>query len=164
MLITDFTTYDEVRSVLGINSDELEDNTIALPLYQRMLEVEINAINSGIITQYVTIAAITPASSRTTIQQALYDAVQLFAVYSTARQLGTSLPMFGPKEISDSKTLVARFTNDPYKVTLDKVETLYGRVRDNLQEAYANLSSSTLTSASRTYFSVASPSTDPVTG
>jgi len=93
------------------------------------------------------------------------QAVRLFATYSVARQLTAALPMFGPKEHTDGKASVTRFSSDPYKETVKKVEEQYGAFRLRLEASFKTLSSSVAAAAPlRSYMTVSVPVNDPVTG
>ena len=37
-ILTDYTTYDTVRAVLGVAEEELEDATLGLPMYLQQLQ------------------------------------------------------------------------------------------------------------------------------
>lgn len=163
MALLDYTTPDAVRAVLGVSDDELEDGTLALELYSNYLQMELEDINLNLPVEYAAVAAIAEGS-RTAAQQRFYIATRLFAPYSVANQLGSSLPMFGPKDISDGKATVGRFADSPYRATLEKVKKEYDRLKLRLDEMYAALTSSTVVTTSRVLMSVSSPSSDPVTG
>lgn len=161
--LTTYTSYDEVRAALGVAPKELEDTTLALPLYVDYLLGELDDVNAGIVDEFTTVAAIAEIS-RTAAQQRFYLAVRLFATYSTAKQLTGSLSMFGPKDIGDGKALVSRFADSPYRQVIASVQKEYERLRSRLEAAYAALASTSVSVGTRTYLSVVSPSSDPVTG
>lgn len=108
MILTDFTTYDEIRAVLGVSDEEIENATLALPMYATELEFALIDIGEDVITEYETIAAIAEGS-RTTVQQRYYNVVRLFSSYVVAKSLLTSLPMFGFKSVGDGKADTERF-------------------------------------------------------
>lgn len=161
MAMDEYITYAEVRSILGVESEELEDSVLALDLYSSSLLAEIEDVGTGIPAQFVIVAAIEPAS-RTDAQRRFYDATRNFAAYSVANQLSTSLPMFGPKEISDSKALVSRFTDSPFRDTISNVAKQLSVWRTRLSNAYTDLQSTVSVVPTRTFMVVSSPTTDPV--
>lgn len=108
MTLTDFTTYDEIRAVLGVSDEEIENVTLALPIYATELEFVLSDISEDVITEYTTIAAIAEGS-RTAVQQRYYNVVRLFSSYVIAKSLLTSLPMFGFKSVGDGKADTERF-------------------------------------------------------
>ena len=161
--LTEFGTYNDYRAVLGVDSDELEDTTLALELYSSFLEMELAEVSEDVPAEYVTVKAIAELS-RTTEQAVFYAATRLFALYAVANQLGTSLPLFSPKDITDGKASISRYADSPYRDTLKNVTKNYDRLKNKLAAAYSTLSSSSNTVPVRNYFAVSSPTYDPVVG
>lgn len=163
MALTTYTAYADIRAVLGVSNEELEDATLALEVYESNLTFEMEDVNASIISEYTTVSAIA-SGSRTDAQQRFYKAVRLFATYAVAKQLCSSLPLFGPKDVSDGKASQSRFADSPYKETIRRIEAGFDRLRGKLDEAYADLSAGSSVAVERTLFAVSSPDTDPVTG
>ena len=163
MVLTTYITYAEVRSVLGVSDDELEDTTLALSLYADSLELEFAEIDDDLATTFGTVSTL-DEGDRTSAQQKFYRLTRLFAAYAVAKQLGSSLPMFGPKDLTDGKASFARFADSPYKKTLEKVAENYDDFHGKLASAYAALSSSSVAETTRTLFAGVGLATDPVVG
>lgn len=163
MTIIDYTTYNDIRGVLGVSDEELEDVTVSLEVFVNGLEEDLEDINVGLPSLYQTVKAIDEAS-RTDAQRQFYRATRLFATYCVARQLGSALPMFGPKDISDGKASTGRFADSPYRETLKKIQAEYDRRRLKLEEAFATVNSSTATTTRISLFGAVGLATDPVTG
>lgn len=163
MGLLDYTTYDEVRATLGVSDAEISDDTLALPMYSSNLNIELGDVSLNLVAQFKAVKAIDPAS-RTEEQQRLYEAVSLFAALTVARQCCGSLPMFGPKSISDSKTEVSRFSDSPYKETIKSIKANWELYKQRTAAALAAVLSSSTTVRRRTAMVVSSLSTDPVTG
>ena len=159
MLITDYTTYADVRAALGVSDDELSDETLGLEIYASALLLDLEDVNVALPAAYAAL----PGSGRTEAQERFFVTSRLFATYAVARQLTSALPMFGPKDITDGKAGVTRFSDSPYKETIKKVQAEYDRYRTRLEKSYAGLSSGTFTLTIPTFLSVASPDTDPIT-
>lgn len=162
-MLADYTTYADIRSALGVSSDDIEDETIALETWDHHLQFELEEVNAGIPAGYAAVVAVT-AASRTAAQAKMYRATRLFSTLAVANALAASLPMFGPKDVSDGKATVSRFADSPYKATVSKVKEQYGVAKERLKGAWAELNASSSTTSARKYLSVASPSTDPVVG
>jgi hypothetical protein len=163
MALTEFTSYDEVRSALGVSIDEIGDAELALPLYELGLKVDLKSISNALITSYTTAKA-TPPGQRTGEEEDLVSAVHLFATYSVARQLTTSLPLFSPKEIGDNKALMVRYSTDPYKEVIKRINERYDQYRTYVDTVYAAFATTTVTKTKRPYFAVATSTTNPITG
>jgi hypothetical protein len=157
-----YTTYDDIRAALGVSSDEIEDATLSLSLYELNLTSEFEDIDTSIETDYATVAAL---SSRTAVQDRFLQATRLFATYAVAYQATTSLPLFSPKDVTDGKAAFSRYADSPYKEVIKRVEQLYGKYKAKLEAAYAaNNAGSAPSITPRPYFNVAVPDSDPVTG
>ncbi len=164
MALLDYTTYDDIRAALGVSSDELSDATLSLAVYEYSLASEIRAISRQLASDAATVSAI-DEGTRTATEQELVEVMSLFCTYTVARQLLPSLPLFSPKEQSDGKASLSRYSTDPYRETMKRVEQEYARFRADLQAVYADYkATSTTTSTPRVYMVVSSPSSDPVTG
>lgn len=163
MALLELTTYAEVRAALGVNDIEISDTTLGLELYSSNLSMELDDINIQLQDKYAEVKAI-DAAARSAAQKRFYEAVRLFATYTVAKHCCVSLPMFGPKSVSDSKTEVSRFSDSPYKETTKRVENQYSTVRQRVVAALDSLLASTTVKASLNVMMVSTPSSDPVTG
>jgi len=164
MLLTDYTTPDEIRAVLGVESDELSDATLDLRMYASAFAIELNAISSTLAADHATISA-EDESVRTAIEQRVFDAMAAFAPYAVAKALAPALPLFAPKQVTDGKASVTRDSASPYNVTLAGILAQYDYYRGVLSDTYTEYKTGTAPSLILRPFVVGStPSTDPVTG
>lgn len=163
MALVDFTTFDDIRAVLGVSGDELEDATLSLAVYEYNLTLELEDISLDLPARYAT-AAQKDLASQSAVEQRFVQATRLFATYAVAKQLLASLPLFSPKEISDGKASMVRYSVNPYETTIKRVEAQYERFRQRLSDVFGTLTASTRTSVSRPYMSAVTPGRDPVTG
>lgn len=161
MEITSFTTFNDIRAVLGVSSDEIEDATLSLDIFELNLTSELEDIGLALVSDYSTVAELT---TRTAVQERFYQATRLFSAYAVAFQATGSLPLFSPKDISDGKATVSRYADSPYKEVIKKVTAQYEKFKLKLEKAYADFGSNS--APSRTvlpFFNVASGARDPVT-
>jgi len=163
MPLTTYTSYADVRAVLGVSDDDIEDATLALPTYDDMLRMEMDSLNVGIHPKFMEVSLVDP-SALTEAQSSFLRYFRLFCTYATARALASALPMFGPKSLGDGKVNVSRFSDSPYKVTVAKVEADFGRMSSLLSTAYATLGATSTISYSRPWFANVGLDIDPVTG
>lgn len=163
MDLLDYTTYPEIRSLLGVNDVELPDETLSLDVYSSELDLEFDDVSLSLRPRYATVVAIEEAS-RTIDQDRFIKTVRVFAAYTVAKSLAGSLPMFGPKTVTDSKTEVSRFANDPFKETIKTIKSKWELYKNRTIAALAVVDSSTSTRTALTVMLVSSPSSDPVTG
>ena len=153
--LTDFATYDEIRAVLGVSDEELEDGTLALPMYLKLLQLDFGDIEA----QYLAAkASITPSAA----EQKLVDVVSVFSAYAISKHLLTSLPLFAPKRITDGRAETDRIT-DPFEGVREGVNSMYPVLKSRVGAALAALGTSVTVNPARTFFSVAGLAINPVT-
>lgn len=129
------TTYDEVRAVLGVSDEELENATLDLKVFTDQLELELSDISVLLPTSLDTITA---QPSKTATEQKLLNVANMFSAYAYARILLTSLPLFSPKRLTDGRAEFERFA-DPFQGVRDGVSAGYTAMRVRLQSAFATL-------------------------
>lgn len=163
MLITDYTSFDEVRAALGVSEEEIEDVTLDLPMYTEMLLIDIEDVNMAIPALYATLKVAFPLTSD---QERFMQTAHLFATYSVARQLTTTLPLFSPEQITDGKAMTRRQqANNPYQQVIEAVNREFTRFRVRLDQMFAVVNSTAgQGKATKTYFAKSSPASDPITG
>lgn len=161
MEIINFTTFNDIRAVLGVSDDEIEDATLSLDIFELNLTSELEDISVNLIGDYSTVAELT---TRTAVQERFYQATRLFSAYAVAYQATGSLPLFSPKDISDGKATVSRYADSPYREVIKKVSAQYEKFKVKLEKAYAEFGSSSAPSRTiPSLFAVASGARDPVT-
>jgi len=161
-MLIDYTSFDEVRAVLGVSPEELEDETLVQPIYEYFLINDLEDIGSTLIDEYKTVKAI-GFSSRTAAQRRLHDLTRLFAAVAVARQLLSSLPYFGEKRVQDGRAEKERI-QDSFKNTKEGVEGQFGALRLRLSAAYVAIAGGTaLSRTTVTMMSSTGLATDPVT-
>lgn len=131
-MLQDFTTPDEIRAVLGVAESELTDDVIDLPLYERLLSMDLREIALDLATDYL---ALPDAGSRTSAEQLFFDCVQVYSAYAVAYVLVQNEAMFAPEVITDSKTTLQRA--NPYIEAKASVTAGYGLMRGRLIAAYS---------------------------
>lgn len=164
MTISTYTTPANIRSVLGVDDDELPDATVLLAVYEDALTLALTTVYQQDPSQDVE-ALYTTASVGTTKQEKLFcAALRQFVTYYVASRLCSSLPLFTTQAVGDSKDSMERFATNPYRDTITSVKTNLNESRGNLVTLMgALLASSTPVVVSRPYFSVVAPDRDMVT-
>jgi hypothetical protein len=163
-MITDYTSYAEIRAALGVSSKELPDATLALPLYETILLQDIGDASTTVDAAYLVVAAL-PSINRTPNQVKLYTAMQAFAAYQTASNLLSALPLFAPQAIKDGRAELAR-QDDPFAETREGVMSMLSKLRKRLIDAEAVLANAQAVAYTLPYAftSAVGLGTDPVTG
>lgn len=158
------SSFDDVRALLGVSDEELEDATIALKVYERLLESDLIEIDPSLIGDFVAVNA-EPTESRTSAQRAFLSAMQVFSTFCVANHLATALPQFSPRLITDSKATMQRHSEKAYEVTLAGIQKGLAVASARLRKAHATLADRSVVEI--TVFSglaLSSPTSDPVTG
>lgn len=158
--ITDYTSYDEIRAALGVSKKEIVDATLGLSIYANFLEMEFEEVDSTVPALYQATAGL---PSPTAAEVRFLSACRLFAVYSVAKHLTGSLPLFAPRQIGDGKASVQRF-DSPYKDTVAAVNQMYDKAKNRLASALGDIGTSVTSAIPLTFVSVVTPISDPVTG
>lgn len=160
MELTDFTSYAAIRAVLGVTEKDLADETLEIPLYLDSLIVDLEDVSLSFLDAYTEAQE---APNPTPAQERFLRATRTFSTYSVAKQLVSSMGMFGVKTVSDGKATMTRFDN-PLNDVLKRIMSDYERWRLRLEKSYEDLGHETSTGVDRPFLSVISPSYDPVTG
>lgn len=163
MALTDYTTYAEVRAVLGVSTTELPDSILALSIYAMQATLALEDVYVDIPTDYATISAL---PSKTVPQQRFVDLVKLYVPYRVAKELLTSLPMFSVKQLSDGRAEFQRQA-DVFADVRDGVDAAISSLRYRLAAAYKSLfplNGVTVTAPTLTVTLATGLATNPVTG
>lgn len=161
MGISEYTSFSEVRAILGVEDDELKDETLQLDTYGLELVEELREISPTLISLY---SDIKDKSDRSDEEGRVYELTRLFAVYYVAQQAGNALPMFSPRSIGDGKATMTRFSGEPYKEMLEEISGRVDLYRTRLKAALEELAAQTTNRSPRTTFVAVGPAYDPVTG
>lgn len=159
MALTDFTTYPEIRTVLGVSDDEISDAELALPIREAELWMDFDAVSPNLIDIH---ELYKNAPSPTPPQRRIVRAVPVFAAYSVARRLLVSLPIFAPKKITDGRAELERIA-DPYKHIRTELPLALQGVIAIIEQALEDLGEGTVIAA-LPIIAVSSLGIDPVTG
>lgn len=159
-MLTTYTTYADIRAVLGVSDEDLDDTTLALQLYDDYLTQELEDIALTLPATYVTLKGV---ATPTVTEMRFLTACNLFATFSVAKQLTAALPLFAAKTVTDGKAATGRFDN-PYRDVIKNVTEQTEKMRNRLVAALLAVGTASTATTARVYFSVASPSSDPVTG
>jgi hypothetical protein len=157
--LVDFTSYDEIRAVLGVSNKEIEDETLGLPLYVLNLQFDLSDVSATLESTYLALVA---QPSRTDAEQRVVNVTSVFSAYATAKTLLAGAPLFAPKTITDGKAEHERIT-DPFETLRQDVQVGFLSLKTRLKSALEAVGVVVSSTTSRTYFSSAGLATDPVT-
>lgn len=158
--VTDYTSYAEIRAVIGVDALELPDATLGLQtfataLYRTLLSIT----NSSGETLVALFDAINPLDMDVS-EEILYYTIKEYATYVVADACCSGLSMFALKSDSDGKATQSRFSS----------EATFKDVVKNVQQRLASLTGALdqMLGGTTTYsipgLTKVSPATDVVTG
>ena len=129
ILVTDYTSYAEIRAVIGVDALELPDATLGLQtfataLYRTLLSIT----NSSGDTLVALFDAIDPFDMDIS-EEILYYTIKEYATYVVADACCSGLSMFALKSDSDGKATQSRFAS----------EATFKDVVKNIQQRLASL-------------------------
>ena len=158
-MLSNYTSYDSVRAVLGISSRIFPDTVMSTEIYDLALRFELTAISADLDAEYLDL--IDDSVSLVPAAQNFYNAVRLFSAHAVAFKALTALPELSPTFISDSKASLKKDLMAVSKqVTYD-----FQKYRSALAVAYATYTGAVAPSTFQpSLMVVSSPDFDPITG
>lgn len=163
-MLTDYTSPDTVRALLGVHELEIEDAELMQPIHAFTITEGLLDIGAAVQTQYTAIAA-TPAATRTSTQTRYYETVRFYSAALVAKAVLPALPMFAPQSLEDEKDKMKRFDG-----ALDALQASLDATLANLKAKIVALVSilvpgtPTASSVTRSFVSATGLAFDPVTG
>lgn len=162
MTLLDYTTYDDVRAILGVSTTELPDRTLSLALYSDQAELMLSDIYETLPDLFATIKT---NPTPTTLEAKVEKLVVLYYGYAVAKILLTALPMFSVKSLDDGRAGFVRF-DDALNDIKDGVDaalaTLKARLIAALNALIPGAVNTTVTE--RVHIVATGLAVDPVTG
>ena len=162
-MLTEFTSPDRVRAVVGVSDLELPDAVLTQVDFEIKVELDLDDVASGLLAEFRVVSAI-PYADRSAAQARFYDVTQLFCTYSVARQLLTPLGYLAERRLQDGRAMKER-VDDPFSTTRDGVLLMISALRMSLSAAYAAAGGTApvITRPTLTLLSGVGLASDPVT-
>lgn len=118
LLVTDYTAYDDVRGILGIDEDELLDTELSINLYASSLQTYLQSITpvdetvggAGNLYEKYEVLRIIASISMTSAESQLYELIRLLSSYVVADAAIPGLSLRAKKNETDGKASVTRFS------------------------------------------------------
>lgn len=160
ILVTDYTSYAEIRAVIGVDALELPDATLGLQtfataLYRTLLSIT----NSSGDTLVALFDAIDPFDMDIS-EEILYYTIKEYATYVVADACCSGLSMFALKSDSDGKATQSRFSSEAtFKDVAKNVQQRLASLTGALDQMLGGTTAYAIPGLTRV-----SPATDVVTG
>lgn len=163
MALTTYTSYAEIRAVLGVSETEVPDSVLSLSIYDFRATLELEDVYVDLPSDFATVSALPSKSAN---QQRFLDLTKLYVPYAIAKELLMSLPMFSVKQLTDGRAGFRR-QDDVHKEMKDNIEQALLALKYRLGAIYMVLYPSkvtTLSNATQLLVRSTGLSKDPVTG
>lgn len=163
-ILTYVPSFGDVRALLGVSEEELEDVVLGLRIYELGLLADLARIDAGLIAAFDT-ASSTAVFSQTAEDKALIAAVQTFATYQVAEAVSRALSHIAPKTITDGKAMTQRQAGDLASAIRAELRLGKSSALAAVKSAYAaSTSGASAVLESIVVFLAAKPASDPVLG
>lgn len=150
MIYVLYTTSDQIRAVAGLSEEDVADSVIQA----RDMELELKVD----LYQWLPNHDVLQADTSTTQAQFISDSIQLYTAYRAAVMLLRS-PMLILQKVGDGSNTAERFAIDP-AATADALQA----EADKLRGVISNVLVPPTTTVPVKFFSIDTPSYDPVVG
>lgn len=143
--ITDYTSYDAVRAVLGVSEFEITDTQLALPIYasalQRILRGTTNSAGKSLYTFFDEILY---DLSPTEAEDTLLGLIRELSAYVVAEACLPGLSLAAYKSESDGKANVTRFSAEATFLSVsNNIQTQISKLKSEIFIALGNTTLST---------------------
>ena len=139
-MLTDYIpSYDDVRAVIGADTEDLENTEIELKVIELQLVDVLDSISENLIGIYkdVQVRLEDPLQTTTKLERKIVGTLQVLSTYYTALVLAPTFPVKILRKITDGKATGER-TAEPFEKLQAELEetvaTLIDRMKDLLEE------------------------------
>lgn len=159
-MLTDYTTYADIRAALGVSEEEIEDVTLGLALYSTLLDEDLLAVDPLLVSTFTAL----PPTGRTPAQARLAALTSLYATYAVAHRLTDSVELFGFLKVADGRASTER-AKEAFDNLRANIAAMLSRLRGTLLAALQVVVPSTVvTATTSSWVSSTGIALDPVTG
>lgn len=161
-MLTYYTSYDQVRAVLSVTDEELEDHTLALPVFEYNLHQQFADVGDGVHDKYLALLA--NSATWTADERRFVNIAQVFSTYGVAVQLLDSLPLLAVQSEQDARAQYQRFEK-PFERVEAAVRSAFQVSKANLLKVYNLIATTPLNAVptTRRFSGSAGIALDPVT-
>ena len=139
-MLTDYIpSYDDVRAVIGADTEDLEDTEIELTVIELQLVDVLDSVSENLIDIFkdISVKLEDPLQTTTKLERKIVGTLQVLSTYYVALVLAPTFPVKILRKITDGKATGER-TAEPFenlqRELQDTVDTLIERLKDLLEE------------------------------
>jgi hypothetical protein len=161
LLITAYTSYNEIRAALGVSEEEVPDGDLELPTRLTLLEEAITDLHPGLLPLWSTLP---DESLRSAEQSRFAKLLSLYATYAVAADLLVTVELFGYQKVADGRASTER-SEKAFENLRGNVQGMLKRLGTKLLAALVELAPETVVTADDGMIYVSSTGivSDPVT-
>ena len=162
-MITDYTSFEDVRAALGVSEEEIADETLRLESLSTLLEEDLREVNEDIPATFSALAL--AEDTWTPEERRLSGLIKLYSTYAVAFRLLDSAELFGFLRVADGRASTERVP-DAYKNLRANITAMLSRVKAKLIAALLLVvpGAEVPTLVTVSHFGAVGTATDPVTG
>lgn len=131
-MLTEYTTYAEVRSALGVSEEELSDEELGLDIYLLTLEDRLESLSDDLLPTWQDLPE--DPDSHSAEEKKFAGLFKLYSTYAVAFHLLDSAELFGFLKVADGRASTERVP-DSYKNLRINVTGMLGRLQAKLLAA-----------------------------
>lgn len=135
-LVSDFTTYQDIRVALGVSTEEIEDSEIEIDSIRTELAEAYERLDAGMLGAVQGLPE--DEETRTAAQLRFGRRARMFATYVVANYLLNSVEMFSFLKVADGRASAER-AQKAFETLRLNIQAMLARVSASLLEAYAVL-------------------------
>ena len=160
ILVTDYTSYAEIRAVIGVDALELPDATLGLQTFATALYRTLLSITSSSGNTLVALFDAIDPFDMDISEEILYYTIKEYATYVVADACCSGLSMFALKSDSDGKATQSRFASEAtFKDVVKNIQQRLASLTGALDQMLGGTTAYAIPGLTRV-----SPATDVVTG
>lgn len=161
-LVSDFTTYQDIRVALGVSTEEIEDAEIEIDTNRTVLAEAFDGLDAGMLAAVQDLPE--DEENRTSLQLKFGRLARMFATYTVANQLLNSVEMFSFLKVADGRASAER-AQEAFATLRTNIQAMLARVSAKLLEAYAalNPTAAVVTPEPLSFATAVGVAVDPVT-
>jgi hypothetical protein len=161
-MLTEYTTFNDVRAALGMSEEEVSDETLGLDTISTLLDEDLLALAPLLVA---TFAALPAVDAQSALESRLYKLTRLYATYAVAFRLIDTAELFGFIKVADGRASTERVA-EAYKNLRTNLAAQLQRIKALLLGALGALVPTVTApvSAGNVWISSVGLGSDPVTG
>jgi hypothetical protein len=161
-MLTEFTSYNEIRAALGVSEEEITDCDLESPTRLTLLEEALFDLSPNLLPAWQSLPDV---ADRSPAQSRFAKLLSLYATYVVASHLLVSVELFGYQKVADGRASTER-SNKAFENLRANILGMVSRLGKKLLAALAEVDPGTLLepAGDLDYIAATGLASDPVSG